>query len=183
MLALSGTLWIRPHRLLRPLSGIICGVVYCPPNLKAQQEKDLVDHIINNVDLVTTAHPDCGILGDFNTLNITDLLLQHDLSQIVQAPTRGNNSLDLIITNLPHLYSIPVISVPLGTSDHNSVLWSPVSNTSKSTPGPQTTKVLVRRFTESSCMAFGRWSSTHNWFLTCNLLFPLVNLHHLSLKT
>ena len=35
-----------------------------------------------------------------------------------------NNILDLILTNLSHLYSAPVIFAPLGTSDHNTVMWS-----------------------------------------------------------
>ena len=36
--------------------------------------------------------PDCGIVlvGDFNNLDISDLLTGHDLNQIICEPTRGS---------------------------------------------------------------------------------------------
>ena len=103
--------WLRPYRLPRPLSGIMVGLVYSPPDATVQKQNDLVEYIIGSVDCVRSAHPYCGIviLGDFNCLDITDILANHNLKQVVQDPTRGNNILDLIVTNLSHLYSAPVI--------------------------------------------------------------------------
>ena len=122
-------LWLRPHRLPCPLSGIICGIVYFP-EAPAHVQKDRTTYIIETLDSVRATYPDCGVvlLGDFNTQDITDMLANHNLKQIVQKPTRGNNILDLILTNLSEHYSEPFVSAHLGSSDHGSVHWSPLSN-------------------------------------------------------
>ena len=77
--------WLRPRRLSRSLTGLICGVVYCPPNTPAQEENDLVAYIIDTLDVVRSRRPDCGvvILGDFNTLNVADVFVHHNLKQVV----------------------------------------------------------------------------------------------------
>ena len=77
----------------------------------AQEWSKLVSYIINTLDQVCTVHSDCGIviLGDFK-LNTDDVL--------VRDPTRDGNILDLIVTNLAHYYSIPIVTAPLGTSHH-----------------------------------------------------------------
>ena len=42
-------LWLRPHRLPRPLSGIICGIVYFPEVL-AQDNRDRVTYLTETLD-------------------------------------------------------------------------------------------------------------------------------------
>jgi len=81
------------------------------------------------------------IMGDFNYPDIdwstctntsacastVDFLLTVDdcfLSQHVQAPTRGNAVLDLIMSRYPDLVSDVQILHPLGSSDHNMILFS-----------------------------------------------------------
>jgi hypothetical protein len=102
------------------------GVVYSPPGISAQEGSDLIEHIIDSLDQVCSAFPDCGIVitGDFNMLNVADLLSSHNLKQVVREPTRGNNILDLIITNMFHFYSTPTVTAPLGRSDHHVINWS-----------------------------------------------------------
>jgi hypothetical protein len=170
--------WLRPYRLPRPLSGIMLGLVYCPPDATAQKQNDLVEYIISSVDLVRSAHPDCGIVisGDFNCLDITDILTNHNLKQVVQDPTRGNNILDLIVTNLSHLYRAPVIFAPLGRSDHNTIMWSADTSCANNPVRSRATKRYVRRFTQSSCEAFGRWCSTHEWFTDIQEPISATNL-------
>ena len=138
----------------------------------------LSKYIIGSVDLVRSAHPDCGIviLGDFNCLDITDILTNHNLKQVVQDPTRGNNILDLIVTNLSHLYSAPVIFPPLGRSDHNTVMWSADTSCTNNSVRSSATKRYMHRFTQSSCEAFGRWCSTHEWFTSQTSKNPPVLL-------
>ena len=124
---------------------------------------------MDTVDLVRTSHPDCGvvILGDFNGVDTSDLNSHHALVQVVRDPTRGYAVLDLIVTNLSHLYSAPVCSAPLGSSDHNVICWKPLvttRNTTRAAPVPVPKKCYVRRFTQSSIDAFGRWISEHCWF-------------------
>lgn len=82
--------WLRPHRLPRPLTGLLCCVVYNPPDTPAQDQDDLRKYIIETVDSVRVNHPHCGvvILGDFNLLDIKDILSHHNLKQVVVSETR-----------------------------------------------------------------------------------------------
>ena len=98
----------RPNRLPRPLSGIICGIVYFPEAL-APENRDRVSYLIETLDSVRSAHPDCGVIicGDFNTLAFSDVLAHHNLKQIVRDPTRGNSILDLILTDICNRYDKP----------------------------------------------------------------------------
>ena len=101
-------LWLRPNRLLRPFSGIICGIVYFPEAL-APENRDRVSYLIETLDSVRSAHPDCGVIicGDLNTLAFSDVLAHHNLKQIVRDPTRGNSILDLILTDICNRYDKP----------------------------------------------------------------------------
>lgn len=75
-------------------------------------------------------------------------------------PTRGNNVLDLIITNLSHL-----TIAPLGISDYNTIPeWTANTGSPSDSDKKCTAKCFVRRFTRSTREAFGSWCSTHVWF-------------------
>ena len=58
--------------------------------------------------------------GEFNRLNISRLQTQFKLKQLVRVPTRGNQTLDLILTNMPHVYNKDLVQTfpPFGLSDH-----------------------------------------------------------------
>ena len=98
-------LWLRPHCLPRPLSSLICCVLYNPPGATSQQQKDLVVYLIETLDVVRNRSPDCGvvILGDFNGLDVAEVLTHHNLKQVVQVPTRENKILDLYFDKLIRL--------------------------------------------------------------------------------
>lgn len=83
---------------------------------------------------------------------------------MVQQPTRGTAILDLIITNLYNLYENPIITVPLGSSDHNSVRWLPKLKKVLDDLTISTCKRKVRRYPQSSIDAFGTWAATQDWF-------------------
>ena len=110
--------WIRPFRLPRSITGIIIGIVYNPPDKSIQEQRDLVAYLVETLDLVRNTYPECGIvlLGDFNNLDISDLLSCHDLSQVVTTPTRGSAILDLVISNIHSFYDIPTTIAPLGNT-------------------------------------------------------------------
>lgn len=158
-------LWLRPHRLPRPLSGIICGVVYFPV-ASAQVQRDRTMYIIETLDSVKTSYPDCGVvlLGDFNTQDITDMLANHNLKQVVIRPTRGNSILDLILTDFSEYYSEPIVSAQLGSSDHGSVHWNPLSMNQLNPLCVEKKRIPMRRFPQSAISAFGRWACSHRWF-------------------
>lgn len=101
------------------------GVFYILSNSNAQDQRNATNYLINTLDSVRTEHPDCGIalFGDFNNLDISDLLNNHNLTQLVDQPTKGSAILDLIITNMHSYYSKPTVLAPIGTSDHNALVW------------------------------------------------------------
>lgn len=105
-------LWLRPPRLPRPFSGIIVGAMYFP-DAPADAQRARASYIIECIDSVKSVHPDCGVvlLGDFNTLDVTNILTNYTLKQLVREPTRGNSILDLVISNLASYYTKPVVSV------------------------------------------------------------------------
>ena len=145
-------LWLtlRPKRLPRPLSGIGICVVYHPPGRSAESHKELNDYLINATDRLRNEHPDHGLvlLGDFNDFDSSNLVTHHSLKQVVQQPTRNSAVLDLIVTNMHDLYSSPTIHAPLGSSDHNIVLWQP-SLTDRQSPWVKSPKRLVHHYPRS----------------------------------
>ena len=158
--------WLRPVRLPRKISGLICAILYNPPDTPQPEQKDLVKYMVDKLDVVRTTHPDCGVvlLGDFNRLDICDLLIHQNLKQTVWTPTRGQHVLDLIVTNLHELYNEPSIIAPLGTSDHNVVKWTPSASEGVRSHGKNKSKKHVRRFPQSTRDAFGRWCNNHTRF-------------------
>jgi hypothetical protein len=103
------------------------------------------------------------IAGDFNINQITN---QFRLKQLVKFPTRGERTLDLILTNLAKFYQNPEKKPPFGLSDHFTVTIFPnlrpsSSNTNKLIP--------VRKRNKSSFEAFGRFLSNMDWSLLNSL--------------
>lgn len=161
-------LWLtlRPRRLPRPLSGIAICVVYHPPCRPADSLKELNDYLINTTERLCNEHPDHGLvlLGDFNDFDCSNLVTHHSLKQVVQQPTRDSAILDLILTNMHNLCSSPTTHAPLGSSDHNIILWHP-SQVHRPSPGVKSTQRLMRHYPRSGIDAFGRWATTHEWFI------------------
>ncbi len=163
-------MWVnlRPCRLPRCMTNMMIGVIYIPPGKSAEELKDLIQYIVDTADHVCSNHPDCGfaIMGDFNRLNISDILLHHDFKQVVESPTRSTVLLDLIITDFNNFYNKPETTAPLGSSDHNVITWNPVMlpDGHHTEDRTKNNKRRLRRFTRSSMDAFGRWISHHTWF-------------------
>ena len=101
-------------------------------------------------------------MGDFNNLDISRLISNHRLKQVVSKPTRGGAILVLIITNIHKFYEAPVITAPLRSSDHSTVIWSPCSTNSNCSN--KCIKRSARRFSQSGINGYGLWVSLNNWF-------------------
>jgi hypothetical protein len=99
-----------------------------------------------------------------NDFDVCNLASNQSLKQVVTQPTRGNATLDLIVTNLHNLYNCPSIQAPLGSSDHNMVQWLPSSENNKQLPPVKYVRRQVRCYPRSGIDAFGRWITTFNWF-------------------
>ena len=158
-------LWLRPTRLPRALTGIVVGVVYSPSDRNVEEGERLCGHITSTIDTIRYRNADAGIviLGDFNNLNIRNLMFSQNLKQVVQQPTKGNAILDLIVTNLHCFYQSPNVSAPLGSSDHNSIVWLPdrCNNVINNNKGVER---FIRHFPKSGMRGFGSWAAGHSWF-------------------
>ena len=121
-------------------SKLIC-TLYHSPN--STNHDLLFDHLSKTIDTITLQSPrsEITVLGDFNVYNpnwlthsphITSpagcnaeaFAIVNDLSQLISEPTRipdrsrdRANTLDLLLTSNPDIYSNPILDSPLGNSD------------------------------------------------------------------
>ena len=90
-------LWLdlRLTRLPRGVSNIILCNLYHPPGA---DDELMINYLFESIVTVETKFPNGGIIisGDFNKLNVRSLKNSFNLRQIINFPTRGNNTLDLL---------------------------------------------------------------------------------------
>ena len=156
----------RPRWLPRQISTLVICAVYLPTKSTTQTVQQLTDHLTTSLMLLTKkyANPLFMIMGDFNPTSTpfkaASLTKPCKLKQVVNVPTRGNNTLDYIFTNGSHWYKDPVSLPALGRSDHSTVLWVPHFYL----PTKQTPKVrYIRKFPDSRLREFGTWITHHDW--------------------
>ena len=115
---------MNPSRLPRGISNIILGVVYHPPSA---DDHLMINYLFESLTCLEAQFPNSGVIiaGDFNKLNTSRLRNAFKFKQIIRFPTRGNNILDLILTNLDQYYQEPEKFSPFGLSDHVSIVIQP----------------------------------------------------------
>ena len=88
---------------------------------------DLLDFLSNCCEEILLCNPNSKIIiaGDINQLDIKDLTRHHAIQQIVKAPTRGQKTLDVFLTNCPLYWKTPSVFQGLVRSDHLAVLVLP----------------------------------------------------------
>ena len=150
---------VQPKRLPRDTSVIaVCGV-YIP---RDSPHQDLhKQHLLESMDHLHTKYPDIGfaITEDFNRMTINHILKNCNLKQLVTFPTRGDATLDLIMTNFSVHYKDPVNMPALGKSDHVCILWRPKVPVVKH----QSTKRTYRPMKDSQLREFGVWIQDEDW--------------------
>ena len=105
---------VKPKSADAKIKKIVMCAFYSPPRSKMREK--LKDHIIGTLQMLTTKYPGCGILvgGDKNKMNISSLLNSNlKLQQIVTSPTRKQEILDVLLTNLFPYYHTPIIIPPV----------------------------------------------------------------------
>ena len=119
-------LWLklRPARLPRGYSFVVLGIIYHPQN---DNDPAILDYLWQSLSSIESRFPNCGLLivGDFYQLNTKRLQNSFDLKQILTFPTRGDRTLDLVLTNLKEYNKDPIQRPPHGLSDHMSVEVQP----------------------------------------------------------
>ncbi|GFR67864.1 endonuclease domain of the non-LTR retrotransposon LINE-1 [Elysia marginata] len=134
------TLSVRPYYLLREFSHILVTTVYIHPRSNyTQASETLTSHIH---DIQTQSHDAFIIVtGDFKDCPRKTLL--PFLHQLVDTPTRGDNCLDLLFTNIPNSHVCQKLWA-LGNSDHSLVYLRPKYTPMRHRKQPKQKTVLVR---------------------------------------
>ena len=157
---------LRPKWLPRAISKIAVCCVYLPPS--HSEIDSFYDYFYNCYDKLCTESPNSAFIvsGDFNPTSNgfqQSRLNRHcSLKQVVKVPTRNNNILDLIFTNIAHFYINPEVLAPLSTSDHNIVLWKARTDASVVKAG-NIVKVKVRDLNHTSTEQFGVFLENYDW--------------------
>ena len=162
-------LWVkvRTERLPRAIPHLIVAGVYHPPD--SVLTYILIDHLQDTMDQILGQHQYVGIaiMGDFNQLDLTTLLANTNFKQAVKTPTRENRILDKIVTNFSVFYDQPLVCCPLGSSDHNTVVWSRLAP-------PRYQNAIIKRITrplrDSDKRLFGSWITSYEWSLVTDII-------------
>ena len=124
----------------------------------------MLEYLFKSLTEIEGQYPNCGLLlaGDFNRLDIKSLLRQFKMKQLVHLPSRKDQTLDLIITNLFQHYSSDSLSIhpPFELSDHNVVTLYPKVRSVDT----QTQNVVQKRDTRRKS-ELGRYLCSINWSL------------------
>ena len=111
---------------------VVFGICYVKPGNSVEELEGVFE------EAKKCSSKEVVIMGDFNTPGvewgrfssttgrgqlIIDNLLKMNMSQCVDQPTRESNILDLVITNTPEKVDKLRVLSPIGSSDHNVVLF------------------------------------------------------------
>ena len=109
-----------------PNSEFFVATLYHPPD-PVYKASDLLDFLSDCCEEILLSNPNSKITiaGDINQLDIKDLTRHHAIQQIVKAPTRGQKTLDVFLTNCPLYWKTPSEFQGLVRSDHLAVLVLP----------------------------------------------------------
>ena len=113
-------------------------------------------YLLDTLSNIESFHSNCGILltGDFNRLDVSQVTNHFRFKQLVDFATRGDNTLDLILTNWNEYYLKPVKLPPFDLSDHCTVTIYPKVRSKCVKPFK---KNFIRDMCLSSKQALGRY--------------------------
>lgn len=105
-------------------SQLFVNVSYHPPNANSCALSDFFNSTIRKI---TNEFPAATMIigGDFNRLDLSDVETQFGISIISSPSTRGNYTLDLFMTNKPHLIESATTFHTTLKSDHLAVILTP----------------------------------------------------------
>jgi len=111
-----------------PKHTYLFSVLYHPPK-PIYNSSLFIERLVADIDELACEYPDAimFITGDFNRLNISQALTDTGLSQMVLDCTRGRHTLDLFITNRPHLVTCKAVQSCIST-DHCALLTNSDKN-------------------------------------------------------
>ena len=101
---------VRPKKQTKDFKGIIVCSFYSVPHSKRKTQ--LVEHIAINYSELKTVHKNFFFLtgGDKNDLDISNILdISPSLHMRNTRPTHGKKNIDVLVSDMVHLYSEPII--------------------------------------------------------------------------
>ena len=121
-----------------------------------------LDHIQQIFDTLSSPNYQLVLCGDVNGLSnkLSSFFLCNKLSQLIDFPTRVNNTIDIFATTNPQLFLQPQNLSSLGRSDHSGFFISTIrSHHSASVPR----KVVTRDYRSKNHYTFLSFLININW--------------------
>lgn len=143
--------------------------------------------LIDYLNVCTAVNYHCIITGDFNCSNINwvslsapndgtqnefvDFAVTRSFKQMVHEPTRGNNILDLVLSNEPIAVANLSVEPPFGSSDHCQVEFSIFIDNEKCDTAKQNVNSKCYNWHKADYQGMSDYLDTVDWFgmLTTNL--------------
>ena len=150
----------------------ICAVYR--PGSCSEADITVLEHLDRCLDQVCPQHNNILLAGNFNVHNedwlnstkitcageyLEEICAAHGLTQHVDQPTRGANTLDLVISNFGDQVAIQV-AAPIGKSDHRTVLANFRQISPRTEPHSPCT---VWRYNQADWHRFRHFLHTTNW--------------------
>ena len=163
---------------------IAVGSFYVSP--KSKYKTSTIDHIITAIHIIRAKYDNqVNFLfgGDFNNLNITSILDSCGaLKQCMTVPTRNQAILEILLSDLSHMYHPPTTLPPLqvdtdmagSDSDHNIVIFAPKNNADYQLKRAKKS-VKVRPLPQSKIFEFENEMINTNWD-------SVINCHNIDQK-
>ena len=114
-------------------------LVYRPPHQSAESDESLYSNlstIIRNKFCIVAGDFNCSVnwktqTADAESMRLLDFANEEYLTQWVDKPTRGNNTLDLVFSSEDNMISKLSVGEKLGKSDHNMIRFEILTSFTK----------------------------------------------------
>ena len=114
-------------------------LVYRPPHQSAESDESLYSNlstIIRNKFCIVAGDFNCSVnwktqTADAESMRLLDFANEEYLTQWVDKPTRGNNTLDLVFSSEDNMISKLSVGEKLGKSDHNMIRFKILTSFTK----------------------------------------------------
>ena len=114
-------------------------LVYRPPHQSAESDESLYSNlstIIRNKFCIVAGDFNCSVnwktqTADAESMRLLDFTNEEYLTQWVDKPTRGNNTLDLVFSSEDNMISKLSVGEKLGKSDHNMIRFEILTSFTK----------------------------------------------------
>ena len=114
-------------------------LVYRPPHQSAESDESLYSNlstIIRNKFCIVAGDFNCSVnwktqTADAESMRLLDFANEEYLTQWVDKPTRGNNTLDLVFSPEDNMISKLSVGEKLGKSDHNMIRFEILTSFTK----------------------------------------------------